>query len=88
MAEFTRQKENTLDNKTRELSKKVWNLESAKPQIVNINANGTIPTRLFNSLENNTIVPTDYVDNATNKRTHLYKLNNRIYKVLLEETEV
>jgi hypothetical protein len=82
-----RQQSPRTDVKTTQVSKKVWSLEGTKPSLVNINADGTIPTELYKTMKSNTVIPTDYVDNSTNERTHLYKINNRIYKISLVETE-
>lgn len=65
------------DNKTHQLSKKVWDLEGKKDSMLNINKDGSIPMSIQMKMQSNKLMLTDYVD-GTGKRRYVQKVNNKI----------
>ena len=72
-----------VENKGSLISRKVWDMESTTPKIMNVNGNGTIPMIIQMKMDKNKLMPTDYVDNVTGsptigKRLHIQKINNTV----------
>lgn len=72
----TERKQSQLEDKTQQLSKKVWDVDTKQPVVVDVNEYG-IDSRLVNQYDNGTIITGK--DHADNINTYLIK-DNRIYK--------
>ena len=73
------------EDKTTPESKKIWDLESAKPNFLNVNQDGTLPTNLINKLPENSLTPSDYIDD--NKQRYFIKKDGKIYSSDITITE-
>jgi hypothetical protein len=78
MDNISTQSTKVIDNKTQQLSKKVWRLEGIKDKVINIDSSGRIPLEVTRTLESNKLFITNYVDSSTSKRRYIQKVNGKI----------
>ncbi len=75
----------TIDNRSKEISKKVWDLESVKPALLSVKSNGKLPLKTEMRMKNNEFQITDYIDKATNERTAYLKIGNSVKQFKLKQ---